>query len=115
MPMQVRDTRSARSRRSGPSYARRGEAAELAEWRRAAWNMFWLLVIGKVLIMIALAIVALHALHPADRGWRVVLLLNWSWILLAVLLVIGPTAYWWRMRRARRKRKALIYAEWHVD
>lgn len=77
--------------------------------------MFWLLVIGKLLIMIALAIVAFHSLHPAHRGWRVVVLLNWSWILLAVLLVVAPTAYWLRLRRARRKRKALIYAEWHVD
>ena len=113
--MQLRDTRSSRSRSSWPSYARRGEEAELAEWRRAAWNMFWLLVIGKFLIMIALAIVAFHSLKPVERGWRVVLLLNWSWILLAVLLVIAPTAYWLRLRRARRKRKALIYAEWHVD
>jgi hypothetical protein len=77
--------------------------------------MFWLLVIGKLLIMIALAIVAFRALYPANRGWRVVVLLNWSWVLLAVLLVVGPLVYWWRLRRARRKRRALIYAEWHVD
>lgn len=113
--MQVRETSLSRSRSSWPNYARRGEEAELAEWRRAAWNMFWLFVIGKLLIMIALAMVAFHSLHSAERGWRVVILLNWSWVLLAVLLVVAPTAYWLRLRRARRRRQALIHAEWNVD
>lgn len=98
-----------------PSYARRDEQAEHAEWRRAAWNMFWLMIVGKLVIMIALAVVAFRLLHPSERGWRVVILLNWSWILLAVLLVLGPATYWYRLRRVRRKRAALIRAEWHVD
>ncbi len=113
--MHVRGMQTRRAGGTWPNYARRREEAEQAEWRRAAWQMFWLLAIGKLIIMIALAAVAFHTLKPAERGWRVVFLLNWSWILTAVLLVIGPTIYWWRLRRARRKRAALIRAEWHVD
>jgi len=93
----------------------RGEAAELAEWRRAAWTMFWLLVIGKFLIMIALAVVTLSQLRSTQRGWSVIFLLNWSWVLFFVILAFGPVLYWVRLSRARRKRAALIYAEWNVD
>ena len=77
--------------------------------------MFWLLVVGKILIMIALAFVALHHLETAQRGWSVIFLLNWSWILLLGALVIGPVCYTVRLRRVRRKREKLIYAEWNVD
>lgn len=88
---------------------------EEAEWRRAAWTIFWLVVIGKLLIMIALATVALISLHPSRRSWTVVALLNWTWILLAAIMVTGPALYWFRLRRVRRKRAALIHAEWNVD
>jgi hypothetical protein len=93
----------------------RGEEAEQAELKRAAWNMFWLMVGGKFVIMVAIAIVGFHHLHPGQRNIQVLVLLNWSWILLAGVLVAGPVAYWWRLRRVRRKRAALIHAEWHVD
>lgn len=111
--MQARS--SARSRGKWPSYASRREEAEQAEWRRAAWQMFWLLAIGKLVIMIALAVVGFRLLHPSGRSWSVLILLNWSWILLAGILVAGPVAYWWRLRRVRRKRQALIHDEWHVE
>jgi Flp pilus assembly protein TadB len=111
--MQVRHRQSGKSR--WPSYTTRREEQEQAEWRRAAWNMFWLLAIGKLVIMIALAIVGFHLLHPSGRSWGVIALLNWSWILLAVILVIGPLAYRWRLHRVRRKRLALIHAEWNVE
>lgn len=111
--MQVRHTQAGKKRRSG--YMTRREEQEQAEWRRAAWNMFWLLVIGKLAIMIALAVVAFRMFHSSSRSWSVLLLLNWSWILLAVILVAGPLLYRWRLYRVRRKRQALIHAEWHVD
>jgi uncharacterized BrkB/YihY/UPF0761 family membrane protein len=111
--MQVRS--SAGSRGKWQSYASRREEAEQAEWRRAAWQMFWLLAIGKLITMVALAFVGYQLLHPARRSWSVLILLNWSWILLAAILVAGPTAYWWRLRRVRRKRLALIRAEWNVE
>jgi purine-cytosine permease-like protein len=103
------------SRGSRPKPVLRGEAAEQAEWKRAAWTWFWMLVAGKLVIMIALAIVGYQRLQSTHRNLSVLLLLNWNWILLAVILVAGPTAYWWRLRRARRKREALIRAEWEVD
>lgn len=113
--MQARDTRPSPPRGARPQPRLRGAAAEEAEWRRAAWTWFWLMVAGKFMIMVAIAIVGFQHLRPAQRNLQVLLLLNWSWILLAVALVAGPVAYWWRLRRARRKRAALIRAEWQVD
>ena len=113
--MQVRLTRSPRPRPSAYPPVRRGEAAELAEWRHAAWTMFWLLVIDKLLIMIALAIVSLSHLRTARTGWSVIFLLNWSWILLFGALAVGPVLFAIRLRRVRRKRKALIHAEWNLE
>lgn len=85
------------------------------QFRRAAWTAFWLLAVGKLIIMIAIAIVGFLTLPPVQRTLQVVALLNWSWIVLAVLLLVGPAAYWLRLRRVRRKRAALIRSEWQVE
>lgn len=113
--MQAQRFKTTPPRGSRPKRVLRGEAAEQAEWQRAAWTWFWMMVGGKLVIAIAIAIVGYQRLHPSHRSFSVVVLLNWSWVLLAVMLVTGPVAYWWRLRRARRKRAALIRAEWDVD
>ncbi len=113
--MQVRNPEYPLPLPSRPQPRLRGEAAEQAELKRAAWNMFWLMVGGKLVIMVAIAIVGFHHLQPGQRNLSVLVLLNWSWILLTGMLVAGPVAYWWRLRRVRRKRAALIRAEWQVD
>jgi heme/copper-type cytochrome/quinol oxidase subunit 2 len=113
--MQAQRFKSSPPRGPRPRTALRGEAAEQAEWQRAAWTWFWMMVGGKLVIMIAIAVVGYYRLHPTHRNLSVVVLLNWSWILLMVVLIAGPAAYWWRLRRARRKRAALIRAEWEVD
>ena len=113
--MQARGTRPSPPRVPRPRPALRGEAAEQAEWQRAAWTWFWMMVAGKIVIMIAIAIVGFHHLRPAQRNLQVLVLLNLSWILLAVARVAGPPAYWWRLRRVRRKRAALIRSEWQVE
>ena len=94
-----------------PSPARSDEE----QFRRAAWTTFWLLAIGKLIIMIVIAIVGLLTLPPFQRTLQVIALLNWSWIVLALVMMVGPAAYWWRLRRVRRKRAALIRSEWHVE
>ena len=97
----------------GRQYRRTG--GEEREWRRAAWTMFWLVAIGKLITAIAIAVIGFMRLDSAQHTLSTVVLLNWSWVVLAIVLVAGPTVYWWRLRRVRRKRAALIYAEWNVD
>lgn len=76
--------------------------------------MFWLLAVGKLLTIVGLAFVFAHRSAPTARGWELIVLLNWSWIVFSLAVLAGPTAYWWRLRRVRRKRAALIHAEWNV-
>lgn len=97
-----------------PSYANRRDAVREKAWRRALWQTFWLLVLGKLFIMICLAVVAFGVIVSSEERWTLLILLNWSWIVLAVVVVVSPIMFWSRLYRARRKRKALIHAEWHV-
>ena len=37
------------------------------------------------------------------------------WIAGVMVIVAGPTAFWMRLIRMRRRRRELQHAEWHVD
>ncbi len=113
--MQVHRPSQPRMPRASSRYAVKTADDEAREWRRAGWAAFWFLVLGKLVTMIVIAAVGLAMHTPAERTFAVVVLWNWSWIALAAVLVAGPTAYWLRLRRVRRKRAALIRAEWRVD
>lgn len=104
-------------RRSPPTrrYYPRTEAAEKAEFRRAGWAMFKIVVIGKVLIMLALIAVALAHVDHTGPGLGTILFLNWVWLLPLAVFGVGPAWYRLRLYRVRRRRAALIHAEWHLD
>lgn len=76
----------------------------------AAWALLGVMVVGKVLIMLALVM-----MMPSPRMLVFLAAYNWSWIVLTLVLVGGPVAFWWRLWRMRRKRAALLHAEWHVE
>ena len=95
--------------------ANRRQQAEEAEFRHALMVWFWFVIAAKVIALVALVVVAVAVLHPASQMLTFAVMLNWSWVLLGVVLAIGPALYWFRLRRVRRKRAALIHAEWHVD
>lgn len=97
------------------SYASRRDEVHHAELRRAGWTMFWLMAVGKLLVAVGLAFVVAHHSYPTAVGWELIILLNWSWIVLSLAVLAGPMLYWWRVRRIRRKRAALIHAEWNVN
>lgn len=105
------------SGRDQPSrrYSPRTAAAEQAEFRRAGWAMFRVVVVGKVLIMLALIGVALAHVDHTGPGLGLTLLLNWVWLVPLALLGVGPAWYRLRLYRIRRRRAALIHAEWHLD
>ncbi|MGN6755037.1 MAG: hypothetical protein ACTHMJ_01480 [Thermomicrobiales bacterium] len=101
--------------RRRPYATNRRRDAEEAEFRQAIMVWIWFVIAAKVIALIALVCVAVAVLHPASHMLTFAVLLNWSWVLLGAILAIGPALYWYRLRRARRKRAALIHAEWHVD
>jgi hypothetical protein len=98
-----------------PRYYPRTAAADKAEFRRAGWAMFRIVVIGKALIMLAIIVVALSHVDHTGLGLGTVLVLNWLWLLPLAVFGIGPAWYWLRLYRIRRRRAALIHAEWHLD
>ena len=98
-------------RRSYPRTA----AAEQAEFRRAGWMMFRTIAACKVVIMCSLIVVAASRVDHTGPGLGTILVLNWLW--LVPLVVLGSVPAWYRLRlyRMRRRREALIRAEWHVE
>lgn len=75
-----------------------------------AWALVGVLVGGKILI-----VVALLALAPSRGMLALMAAYNWTWVVLLLAVGSGPMAFGWRLLRARRRRQALIRAEWHVD
>lgn len=112
--MSIGNDRTVQSHGGWKSYSSRRDQVYQDQFRRAGWLMFWLIAIGKLLTIIGLAYVFAHRANPTAHGWQMIVLLNWSWIVFSFVVLAGPMAYWWRLRRVRRKRAALIHAEWHV-
>jgi hypothetical protein len=82
---------------------------EQEDWG-AAWALLWVMIAGKILIIVALLVML--------ANMKMVLFIaayNWSWILLILVLGGGPAAFWVRLRRVRRKRAELLRQEWDVD
>lgn len=75
-----------------------------------AWAMLGVLVVGKIAIMIAMLI-----MMPTSAMVKFLAAYNWSWIILVLVLGAGPSLFWWRLWRVRRKRARLVHAEWQVD
>lgn len=113
--MGIRNDNATQSLGGWKSYSSRRDQVYRDELRRASWLMFWLLAIGKLLTIVGLAFVFAHLANPAAQGWGLIVLLNWSWIVFSAAILAVPMIYWWRLRRVRRKRAALIHAEWNVD
>ncbi len=77
--------------------------------------MFRIVVIGKVLIMLAIIAVAASHVDHTGPGLGTILILNWIWLVPLAAFGVGPAWYWLRLYRARRRRAALIHAEWHLE
>jgi high-affinity Fe2+/Pb2+ permease len=79
------------------------------EAKTAVYTIFGTLVAFKVLTAIFV-----FWLQPTSHAAAFLTLTSGVWFgLVAIPLVIGG-AFWFRMLRARRKRKRLIHQEWNV-
>jgi hypothetical protein len=54
-------------------------------------------------------------MQPTLHGAAFLAMTNLVWFALIALPVLLGGGFWYRRMRVRRKRKALIHAEWHVD
>ena len=81
----------------------------------AAWTLIGVLCAFKILTISL--IVALAAAHGRQDPHLTVLLLvtQWPWLIpFALVLSVIPFGLWFRLMRARSKRRQLQYAEWNV-
>jgi drug/metabolite transporter (DMT)-like permease len=81
----------------------------------AAWTLVGVLCAFKIV-----TISLIYGLAITQRGGdpRIVPLLivtQWPWLIpLALVISVIPFGFWYRMARARAKRRRLQYAEWNV-
>jgi hypothetical protein len=65
--------------------------------------------------VVTIAIIYILA-YPSAKVGIVLLAMNWPWLIIfGVLLAMLPFGLWFRMVRARTRRRRLQYAEWHVQ
>lgn len=71
------------------------------------WPMVWAIVIAKIATLVVILIYAWGGEATALIGATML-----PWVVVAMALLSAPVAWQLRLRRARRRRKALLDAEW---
>jgi hypothetical protein len=80
------------------------------ELRAPFWTFFWMIVGFKVATSIAIFV-----MMPTAHNAIFQLGMNWYVFLPALVVVLLPTVFWFRLLRVRAKRRKLIRAEWNVE
>jgi hypothetical protein len=80
------------------------------ELRAPFWTFFWMIVGFKVATSIAIFL-----MMPTAHNAIFQLGMNWYVFLPALVVILLPTVFWFRLLRARAKRRKLIQAEWNVE
>lgn len=79
--------------------------------RSTVWVFVWTLFVFKMLTLGAI----IWAASGSSESLAVVIGTNWYYAIFPVLVIVGPVAYHIRVRRVRRRRAAMIRAEWMLD
>ncbi len=72
-------------------------------------------MIGGIVLTKIGILAVVFAIDPSKMTALFALVASWLWIFAAVVLLSGPLAYRWRLRRVRARRAALQQAEWMID
>ena len=77
----------------------------------AAWTLVGVLLVFKAVTITLIFLTA----RPSETSIAMLVAMNWPWlIVLGVLLSVIPIGFWFRLLRARARRRQLKYAEWNV-
>jgi|SRR5215208_6225091 len=91
--------------------AHAAEQQREADEKSTAWAFIWTLFAFKVVTIVATFWFAAGSLDAAI----ILLATNWIWLVIPVFAIAGPLAFHYRMRRARRRRAAMMRSEWMLD
>jgi hypothetical protein len=79
--------------------------------KSTVWVFVWTLFVFKMVTLIAIV----WAASGSTESIIVVLGTNWYFLLFPAIAIAGPLLYYIRIRRVRRRREAMMRAEWMLD
>ena len=79
--------------------------------KATAWAFVWILFTFKAATALVIWIVAARSAEAS----AILGATHWFWLILPIVAVAGPLVYQVRVRRVRRRRRALQRAEWLVS
>jgi hypothetical protein len=74
----------------------------------------WLMIGSLVLVKIG-GLIVIFMIDPSEMAAMFAIVSTWLWVVVLGILLSGPAAYWWRIRRVRSRRAELQRAEWMVE
>ena len=77
---------------------------------RGTWMMIGALVIAKVG-----GLIIIFMIDPSEMAALFAVVSTWLWVVVLAILLSGPVAYAWRVRRVRARKDALQRSEWMVE
>lgn len=111
IPIQpTRPRRSGARDRPDPSGLTRAQRREKDD-RATVWAFVWILFTFKAATALVIWVVA----SRSTEATTILGATHWFWLILPVIAVVGPLVYQVRVRRVRRRRRALQRSEWLVS
>lgn len=77
---------------------------------RGTWMMIVMLLIVKIG-----GLTVVFLIDPSERAALFAIVSTWLWVIVLAILLSGPAAYAWRVRRVRAGRLELQRSEWMVE
>lgn len=77
---------------------------------RGTWMMIGALLIAKIG-----GLIVVFLIDPSEMAAMFAIVSTWLWAIVLAILLSGPAAYWWRIRRVRARRAALQRSEWMIE
>jgi hypothetical protein len=79
--------------------------------KSTVWVFVWTLFIFKIVTLVATLWAASGSLDAAI----VLIATSWIWLIIPAIAFSGPALYYLRLRRVRRRRAAMVRAEWMLE
>lgn len=93
----------------GPSPSAKQKQAE--DEKTTVWVFIWTLFVFKILTIAAI----IWAAEGSGEASIVLLATNWFWVLIPMFVIAGPLLFHYRLRKVRRRRKAIVRSEWMLE
>ena len=72
------------------------------------------MMIAMLLIVKIGGLIIIFSMDRSEMAAVIAVLSTWLWVVVLAILLSGPVAYWWRLRRMRARREMLQRAEWMI-